>query len=239
MSYEHRSNVRRNSFPLPIKIAIIVACLLFVIYLIFPNLISNIVSSIVRPFWSSPNVLPNVSLELQNATIRELQQENIELKSILKANASTTAPHMYYIVKKPPFTVYDSYVVDVKSSNNVMIGDRVYAVGNVLIGEVSEVNAGFAKVKLYSSYGEKFDVLIGKKDIQASALGQGGGSFEVILPKDIKVSEGDIVTVPDFGTTVFGIVKNIKVDPARAFSTILFTQPINIYEQKVVFIYKK
>jgi len=238
MSYEHRSNVRRNSFPVPLKIVGIFSAILILIYLVLPNLFSSIFTTLISPFWRNTDKV-NISIELQNSIIKELQNENIELKSILKANASTSAPHMYHIVKKPPFTVYDSYIIDIGKDTGVKPGDRVYAIGSVLLGEVVEISSNFAKVKLYSSYGEKFDVLIGKKDIQASALGQGGGAFEVILPKDIKIAEGDIVTVPDLGTTVFGIVRNIKTDPARAFSTILFSQPVNIYEQKFVFIYKK
>ena len=80
---------------------------------------------------------------------------------------------------------------------------------------------------------------IGKNNIQAIALGIGGGAFEVILPKDVKIVENDTVMIPDLSTSVFGIVKNITIDAGRAFSTILFSQPINIYEQKWVFINRK
>lgn len=240
MSYEHRSNVRNNNVPSIVKALSLIVLFIFIIYFLFPNFLPKILYTIISPFWSSKNILTDeenvISLDLHNATISELQRENEDLKNILHRNASSSPMILAHIVKKPPFTAYDSYIVDI-GKNNVQIGYKVYALGNVLIGEVSEVIGSFAKVKLYSSYGEKFTALIGKNNIQANVTGNGGGTFESILPKDVKISLGDVVTVPDINNSVFGIVRDISVDPARAFTTVLFSQPVNIYEQKWVQIY--
>lgn len=235
MSYEHRSSVRNNRVPNTVKILSLTVLVLFIIYFFFPNFLPNILTRLVSPFWSL-GTRSVVTDELQNATITELQIENEDLKNILHRNASSSPMILAYIVKKPPFTAYDSYIIDI-GNNNVGIGYKVYAQGNVLLGEIVEVNGNLAKVKLYSSYGEKFTALIGKNNIQASVIGNGGGSFEAVLPKDVKISLGDNVTVPDVNGSVFGIVKDITIDPARSFSTILFSQPVNIYELKWVQVY--
>ena len=237
MSYEHRSSVRNNRVPNIVKALSLIVLFIFIIYFLFPNFLPKIMYTIISPFWSGDNTITQdqnmISLDLHNATISELQKENEDLKNILHRNASSSPMILAHIVKKPPFTAYDSYIVDI-GKNNVQTGYKVYALGNVLIGEVVEVNGVFAKVKLYSSYGEKFTALIGKNHIQAIATGNGGGTFEAVLPKDVKISLGDVVTVPDMNNSVFGIVRDITVDPARAFTTILFSQPVNIYEQKWV-----
>lgn len=242
-NYEHRSNIRGNSISLPIRVFGIVAIVLVTLHLFFPLFLSNLFTLIVSPFWHVENGYnvsiadENVSRELQTSMIQELQKENYDLKSIVHRNATTSKPFLAYIIKKPPFSAYDIYIIDIGKDSDLQIGDKVYAIGDVLLGEIAEINGTTAKVRLYSSYGEKYDVLIGKNNIQTIATGQGGGAFEVVLPKDVKIQENDIVVVPDISASVFGIVKKVNVDPARAFSTIFFSQPVNIYEQKWVLVY--
>ena len=243
MSYEHRSNVQPKGVSMQIKVVGITAVILIVLYLFFPQFLSNFFTTITSPFWRvEKNIRVGneiVSIDLQNSIIKELQKENFELKSIMHRYATSSAPIISYIIKKPPFSAYDSYIIEIEKDSDVKVGDKVYAIGNVLLGEIVEKNYLTAKVKLYSSYGEKFDVLIGKNNIQATAMGKGGGFFEAILPKDVKIVENDTVMVPDIKISVFGIVKSVSIDSGHSFSTILFSQPINIYEQKWVLIYRK
>ena len=238
MSYEHKSNVNVRNFSIPTKFLVFVIIFLLLLCMFFPRFVSGLFIKIAGPFWNIEKDIKTekirVSIDLQNTTILELEKENSDLKEIMARNSSSSPMLLSYIVKKPPFTAYDSYVIDIGKNSGVKNGDKVYANGNLLLGEIVEINGNFAKVKLYSSYGEKFDVLIGKNNIEATATGKGGGAFEVVLPKNSKVQLNDSVSVPDLNVSVFGIVKNISRDPARAFSTVLFSQPINIYEQKWV-----
>ena len=242
MSYEHRSRVNNRIVPSPIKFLSIIIGILILLSIIFPNFLSGFFTTIVSPFWNIEKSLRGDSMDqqraLQGAVVSELEKQNAEFKEMLHRNASTSPMLLAYVIKKPPFSAYDSYVIDI-GDNKVEIGDKVYALGNILIGEIAEVNSNYAKVKLYSSYGEKYDVQIGSSNIQATATGQGGGSFEVTLPKESKVHVNDNVIIPDLEPSIFGIVKSVNIESARAFSTILFSQPINIYEVKWVEIYKK
>jgi cell shape-determining protein MreC len=213
MIYEHRSSVGNKGFPLPIKIVGIFSVIIFLIYFIFPNFISGLVIFIVSPFWNfEKNITApdkNTPSELQSVMVSELITENDFLKKALHKTATSTAPYFSYILKKPPYTVYDSYIIDVSNYKDISVGDRVFAIGNILLGEVVEKNKTYAKVKLYSSHDEKFDVFIGSNNIQATAVGLGGGAFEVVLPKDSKVKVGDAVTIPNLEVSIFGIVKNV------------------------------
>ncbi|MDO8430646.1 MAG: hypothetical protein Q7S72_01480 [Candidatus Taylorbacteria bacterium] len=236
MSYEHRSNVHVKGIPLPFKIVSVIIIILLPIYLFFPKFFPNVFTFVLGPFWKIRQEEPVLSREMRDAFISELQKENTDLKTLLNTSTTSSVQTIAYILKKPPFTAYDNYIIDIGKHKDVHIGDKVYAIGNVLLGEISEIDASIAKVKLYSSYGEKYTVFIGKNNIETIATGLGGGAFEVVLPKDVKIVENDTVTIPDLRISVFGIVKSVTIDPARAFSTILFSQPLNIYEQKWVLI---
>ncbi len=236
MSYELKSSIKSKRINFPVKVAIAILAVLILLDILFPVFLGNVFMTIAKPFWNFNGERPStesLSLESQNAIIAQLQKENAELKEF-NGRKDQKDVVVAYVLKKPPFTAYDSLIIDVGSKNNVKIGNKVYAPASILVGEILQVSNSTSKVKLYSSYGEKYEVFIGDKNIQVTATGRGGGSFEAVVPRDTKVNEGDAVTIPNISNAVFGIVNKIIADPARAFSTILFSQPINIYEQKWV-----
>jgi cell shape-determining protein MreC len=236
MNYELKSSIKTTKISLPIRIVTLIFVVLIALHFIFPVFLGNLFITVARPFWSFGNIeKPSTDelSQLQNVVNTQLQKENIELKEMLGRKDPKNIV-VAYILKKPPFTAYDSFILDIGSRGNIKIGNKVYSSTGMLIGEIDEVSNSTSKVKLYSSYGEKYEVLVGDKNIQVTATGRGGGSFETVVPRDTKVKEGDTVIIPDISNAVFGVVGKIIADPARAFSTIIFSQPINIYEQKWV-----
>ncbi len=223
----------------PIKVLIAFVLCVFLTHLFFPQLIPSLASRLVSPFFKAQKEILVGSFipseEAQNLLLEEALRENEELK---KGLGRTTTAHitLAYILKKPPFTLYDSYIIDIGKDLNVYIGNKVYAPGGILLGEISHVDAHTSRVKLYSSYGEKFDVFIGEKNIEAEATGRGGGLFEVIVPRDVHIVEGDSVRVPRISGGVFGRVEAITLDSSRSFSSVIFAQPVNIYEQNWVLV---
>jgi cell shape-determining protein MreC len=242
MNYELKSSIRRGGMGWPIKVVIIIVLILVLLHFVAPNLLSSVFTAIVRPLWSigidNKRNINQVPEGTKDIIISQLTKENSELKEIIGRKISDNII-IAYILKKPPYTAYDSFIIDIGSRDNITIADKVYANGNILIGEIGEVLTSTSKVKLYSSYGEKYEILIGENNIQATATGRGGGSFETVIPRDVKVSEGDTIVIPDISGSVFGTVGKVISDPARAFSTVIFSQPINLYEQKFVQIYEK
>lgn len=248
MNYEHKSNIKRNVFREHIgsiiKTIISICIILTAIYFFFPGFFPSVFTTISSPLWNiSKNYdknRPAIPPETENPTILELQNENTQLKSLLGRPDAENQKHrmLAYILKKPPFSAYDIFIIDLGSNNGIKVKDKVYALGDVLVGEIIEVEGMSSKVKLYSSSGEKYEVLIGNRAIQVSALGKGGGNFEAILPREVGINEGEIVTVPNISSSVFGVVQKVIVDPARYLSTILFSQPVNLYEQKWLLVEK-
>lgn len=194
--------------------------------------------------------------EVRLQSVTALEAENAELKSVLgrnvpsPASASTTAsstvvvsasaiPDGYTlsaILKRPPATAYDEFIIDVGNDHNLSVSKKVYAPGNVLIGHVSQVLDDTATVILYSSPGEKYEVLVGVERAPATATGRGGGQYKTELPRDVTVKEGDFVINPSLNDRPFGIVTAVLADPAEPFQTVLFAPPVNIYELRWVLI---
>jgi hypothetical protein len=237
MNYVLKSSIKEKRMHVSVKVALVCVGILVIAYVVFPTTISRMFVAIVRPLWG---IEKNMRQEAyipplaENMLLLQLQEENKNLKEIL-ARKGDKALTLAYILKKPPFSAYDIFILDIGKEDGVQIGNPVYVFGEILVGEIAEVvSAHTSKVRLYSSYGEKFDVFIGTKSLAAHALGRGGGSFEAELLRDSAVKEGDIVTAPSVVHGTFGVVSKIVADPARPFATILFAQPFNLYEQKWV-----
>lgn len=236
-NYEFKSSIKNNKISPPLKVVFVIVILLIIFHLFLPKALPSFFLSLVKPFWSANipdrNLLQPLSQLNQSLLISQFKIENEELKEFLgRANQEKSV--LAYILKKPPFTAYDSFVLDIGKDKGIEVKDKVYAIGDILIGEIDEVYGETSRVKLYSSHGQKYEVLIGENSVQVNATGRGGGTFEAVIPRDIKVALGDKIIIPNISNSVFGIVGEVLVDPAKAFSTVIFSYPINIYEQKWV-----
>jgi cell shape-determining protein MreC len=163
-----------------------------------------------------------------------LKNENDDLKNILNRNKTDQKLLLATVLIKPFFSPYDTLIIDVGSSSGVVINDKVLVDNNTFIGYVSEVYDDTSKVVLYSSPGEKVNVLIGNNNVEKEAIGLGGGDFKIEIPRGIDVKEGDSIVIPSISTNVFGVVEKIEFKESDSFQTILFKNPVNISELKWV-----
>lgn len=166
----------------------------------------------------------NNTLEAENENLKDLLgRRNINIKSILAK-----------ILVKPPQTPYDLLIVDIGSDLGVKVGDKVVANTNIYIGEVSEVFPQSSKITLYSTPGETIPVVLGINSISVEAVGIGGGNFNIFLPREVEVKEGDVIIIPIITANVFGIVEKIIFKETDSFQTVLFKSPVNISELSFV-----
>src|SRR3989304_3569518 len=89
-----------------------------------------------------------------------LLDENLELKNILDRRAGKNLT-LAAILAKPNKSPYDTLVVDLGAVDDIVVGHRVFAYGNILIGAVAQVYANTSLIKLYSTPGETVDVILG------------------------------------------------------------------------------
>jgi cell shape-determining protein MreC len=246
-STNFQSSRAKSGVSLPLKIVLILAVVLVVFYTLFPRVLPAVFLSLAAPLWKADAEarLGNTSMEELRTSYADIAintdknnsliAENDELK-ILLGRTTITKPLLATILKKPPFSAYDSFILDVGAPEGVAKGNRVYALGNIPIGQIAEVVGDTSRVSLYSSSGEKFDILIGPSQIEATAIGKGGGNFEVSLPRDTKIKKGDLVHIPALSDNFVGTVDGIVSAPSEPFAKILFHQPVNMYEGRFVII---
>ncbi len=170
--------------------------------------------------------------------IDQLKAENESLKAAMGRTGKESVA-LAVILSRPPASPYDTLVLDAGENDGVKVGSKVYAEGDALIGDVSEVYANQSKATLYSSPGRVTPVLVGTTTIAAEAMGKGGGNFSVRLPANTKVVKGATIALPHIRSHVFGVVDTILVDSSDSLQTLLFKSPANVSQLQFVEIEKK
>jgi len=174
--------------------------------------------------------------ELSNRVLNynSILDENLKLKEILGRKDTTPVMTLASILSKPNQSLYDTLIVDAGTNQGIVVGQRVFAKGNVPIGKVDTVYPKSSKVILYSNPGEKTEVVISGKDIFMQLVGRGGGNFEMTLPRDLTLEKGTEAVLPGIIPYVLGTVETIISDPRDSFQKALLVSPVNIQEIKFV-----
>lgn len=128
---------------------------------------------------------------------------------------------------------YDMLVVDAGQDQGIQSGDLVVYAGTGVIGSVAEATTNSAKIKLFSSPGEEYYVLIGTHAIPATARGKGDGNFEAKVPQGGAVVVGDTVVVSR-GNLILGKVQSIEQKPGVPFNTVFFRSSFNPTEIRTI-----
>lgn len=181
----------------------------------------------------------NLYLQLREEEARVLNYnsvlaENESLKEILGRKNINKNVILGVILSKPNQSLYDTLVVDVGIDKGVEINDMVFALGNIPIGYITEVYSNSSKVVLFSNAGEKTQVILKEKNIFMEMIGRGGGNFEMIIPRDLVVENGDQVIMPGNNPYVLALVESTISDPRDPFTKVLLTSPVNVQELKFV-----
>lgn len=198
--------------------------------------VNNVGAAAVGIFSSKSSIeAENLQLKDQLAQVQVekdqnklLLQENLQLKELLGRHSNNSSI-LATILAKPPISLYDTVVIDVGSGDGVVVGDTALALGLVPIGKITTVYLHTSIVALYSSSGQKIDVLIGK-NIQTSATAQSGGNFLIELPKGTEIAKGDVVSAPGINAKIFGHVESIEIDENDPFIYVRFSLPVNMSE---------
>jgi rod shape-determining protein MreC len=176
-------------------------------------------------------------LDQQQASISNyngILDENNQMKDILGRKSVTSNFILSAILSKPNRSAYDTFLIDVGTAKNIVVGDTVFALGNIPIGRVDTVYSNTAKVVLFSNPGESTQVVIPGQNTFMQIVGRGGGNFEMVLPRDFTVEQGTEVDLPGITPYVIGTVATIISDPRDAFTKALLVSPVNVQQLKFV-----
>lgn len=173
--------------------------------------------------------------ELLNTQIAILTQENEALRKELGYFKTSSSVLLAEIIAKPNRSLYNRLIINRGSDDGIMIGQQVRSQGIVALGEISEVSKNTATVTLYSGPQFSGDLVIkNEKNIFVPALGKGSGTFEIHIPREISIIDGDLLALPENQNIVVGVVKSIIFDPRDPFQTVLARIPVNVQELRFV-----
>ena len=200
-------------------------------------------------YFVSKNYLYNQNQKLQaEVTFNNARMANYDsvvadgasIKEILGRKNPKSSMVLVAILSKPNKSPYDTLLIDAGTTENIKIGNVVFALGDVPIGRVSDVYPSSSKVILFSNPGETTQGIISSqapasgKNVFMDVVGRGGGNFEITMPKDFTVQEGAQVSLPGINSYVLAIVQKIISDPRSPYTKALLASPVNIQELKFV-----
>ena len=172
--------------------------------------------------------------ELQGLTVKNetLAEENQSLRAQVGAVPEGTEPHTFAVLSYEDASPYGTFVIDGGSSEGVHAGAAVYAEGGVLVGTVSQAGTHTAQVRTLLAPGREVQARVGSST-SATLYGRGGGNGTMRIPRDIEVSEGDLVYYQG-GRSVLGVVGAVASSPADAEKTLFVHLPFNLYGTRFV-----
>jgi rod shape-determining protein MreC len=179
-----------------------------------------------------------LSLESKLVNYQSIENENKSLKELLGRLGENNSYILATILAKPNVTLFDTLLLDVGELDKVSVGDIVFAYGNIPLGKISEVYSHTSKVTLFSNAGEKTNAIISSTNTYIDLIGRGGGNFEIILPRDFTVSEGENILLPDLNNYLIAKVVSTISDARDSYQKALLISPVNIQQLKFVQIRK-
>jgi cell shape-determining protein MreC len=239
---------------------ILIAVLVFVFFMFRENKfssLSNLLQRSVVPIWKTEVAFTDVFLKevftskkdliRQNEILKsKLEESKIELmQSSLLKEENESLKEIFLrsvgdeniigtILSKPNHSPYGTIVIDIGEEDGVKPEDLVFAMGNVVIGEIESVNKNSSNVILYSAPGYISQVTLENTGRYFNAKGRGAGDFEIQFPRELEIEEGQIFLYPSINNYVVGVVEKVMFDPRDSYKTVLFRSAVNIQELKWV-----
>lgn len=143
-----------------------------------------------------------------STTYTYVSEENKELRALLSASSSPRIGAG--VVARPPFTPYDTVIIDRGSEDGVVLHAPVYYGSNIALGYVRSVFPHTALITLFSSSGVETTVYLFGAHIFTTAYGEGGGVIRISVPQGVPLEEGRLVVLPSLDTGVLGTIRSIQ-----------------------------
>ncbi len=168
---------------------------------------------------------------------RSLEETNNHLLADL-GRLPTDAKVAAGILVRPPQSAYDILVLDAGEKEGLKIGNSVILPFGPVIGTISKITSESSEVTLFSTNGIKTEAIFERGETPVTLVGQGGGNFEVQLPRDIPVEKGDRVLSYGISSRLLGVVEDISAISTDSFKRVKVRTPQNFYSLRFVYVLK-
>lgn len=165
-------------------------------------------------------------------TLAYLTKENEELRSLL--SASSTPRTVAGVIARPPYTPYDTIIIDRGSNDGIIQNAPVYHGNNIVIGYVRNVFPDTAHVTLLSSAGTEATVYLFGSQLFTTAYGEGGGIVRLSVPQGVPITHGDTVILPGLEGGVLGTVRDIQSIPTEPEQHAYVALPVSLQSIRLV-----
>ena len=241
-----KPSARRNAF----RAVIIIATVTLLLSFIAPQALPKVFGVIVSPLWQGRTAILNSlssirifstrnNLLSENRTLREenevlklnelkfllLSEENKELRQLL-GNSEVAEGKAAAVILHPSQTYYDIFIVHKTTGTSV---GNLAVRSPVVFGKVVEDLGSSLKILLYSSPGNKTEGRLVQGGSPIILEGRGGGNFTAVVPRDLPVSVGNLVSLPSNQSLVMAKIEGIDETETDSFKLIRATVPTNIF----------
>ncbi len=155
-----------------------------------------------------------------------IYKDLLDLRERLGRSDTAAARTLAAVLQRPPWTAYDTLLIDAGQMQGVTQGALVSAGGQTFIGRVSEVYAASSRVELFSSPGASYQATL-NGTLPLAVEGQGGGSMRAEVPAGTPVKVGDTVQFPGLMGGIVSTVSAIEAKAGESFIIVYLRLPIN------------
>ncbi|MBI2086714.1 MAG: hypothetical protein HYT69_00885 [Candidatus Zambryskibacteria bacterium] len=177
----------------------------------------------------------NITLKEKVASL-ELERSSFTLSGVERQESIQGENIRAAVLTRPPQSPYDILIIDAGYKNSVIEGGRIFLPEGPELGVVSAVFPTTAKVKLFSTDGEKTSAVLERGNDPVTLEGVGGGNFRIIVPRDTAVEVGDRVLSAHLSSSLLAIVGDVEVSATDSFKEVLAKSPVNIFSVRFVLV---
>lgn len=171
-------------------------------------------------------------LRIDNAKLRELEEENTALKAALdfKRESGKSSSLSANVVARIADEPFHGFIIDRGADDGLRVGQPVMTAAGALVGKVALVRARTSGVMLLADSGSRLAVSInGSTDTLGLLEGERGTSLKItLIPQQISVTPGDLIVTSGLEPGVprglaVGTVEQVSRDPQDPFQTAIVT----------------
>lgn len=168
--------------------------------------------------------ISNLKIEFLSSEILKYEYQSLVNQGLENKEDSETQIELAKVILKPPFSSFDNLLISGDFSENI-IGEKVFY-RNIFIGEIKDIKNRTAVIQMASASGNKTPAKL-KDGKMFEVVGRGSGQYEMTLPKDVEVKEGDPIIYPEEDVVLFGIVNKVFATEDDLFNKVLFNLPVD------------